>query len=58
MRGCGDSRAFGQRGAALEASAISWRIHVHKPSTHVLTPPKLGALREVARDNIMEFNDI
>ena len=36
----------------LEASAISWRIHVHKPSTHVLTPLKLGALREVARDNI------
>ncbi len=38
----------------LEASAISWKIHVHKPSTHVLTPPKLhvGALREVARDNI------
>ncbi len=30
-------------------------VHVHKPSTHVLTPPKLGALREVARDNI--FSD-
>ena len=35
----------------LEASAISWRIHVRKPSTHVLMPPKLGALREVAHDN-------
>ncbi len=29
-----------------------WRIHVRKPSTNVLTPPKLGALREVARHNI------
>ena len=37
----------------LEASAISWKIHVHKPSTHVLMPPKLGALREVACDNIL-----
>ena len=36
----------------MHESAISWRIHVSKPSTHVLTPPKLGALREVARDNI------
>ncbi len=37
----------------LEASAISWKIHVHKPSTHVLTPPKLGALRKVACDNML-----
>ena len=29
-----------------------WEVHVNKPSTHVLTPPKLGALREVARNNI------
>ncbi len=36
----------------LEASATSWEVHTSKPSTHVLTPPKLGALREVARDNI------
>ncbi len=36
----------------LEASAILLRIHVRKPSTNVPTPPKLGALREVARDNI------
>ncbi len=48
MRGCENSRAFGQ-----EASTISWRIHVRKPSTNVLTPLKLGALGEVARDNIM-----
>ena len=27
-------------------------VHVDKPSTYVLTPPKLGALREVARDNM------
>ncbi len=31
-----------------EASAVSWEDHIHKPSTHVLTPPKLGALREMA----------
>ncbi len=37
----------------LEASAILRRIHVRKPSTNVLTLPKLGALREVARDNIV-----
>ncbi len=30
-----------------------WKIHAQKPSTHVLTPPKLGALREVARDNMV-----
>ena len=34
------------------ASVVLWEVHVSKPSTHVLTPPKLGALREVARDNI------
>ena len=34
------------------ASALSWKIHAHKPSTHVLMPLKLGALREVARNNI------
>ncbi len=27
-------------------------VHIDKPSTYVLTPPKLGALREVARNNI------
>ncbi len=37
--------------ALLEASAALWEDHADKPSTHVLTPPKLGALREVARDN-------
>ena len=42
----------------LEASTISWRIHVRKPSTNVLTPPKLGALREVARDNILLFTTL
>ena len=36
----------------LEASAALWEDHTSKPSTHVLTPPKRGALREVARDNI------
>ena len=30
-------------------------VHVHKPSTHVLTPPKLGALREVACDNMISI---
>ena len=35
-----------------EASAALWQVHNDKPSTHVLTPPKLGALREVARDNM------
>ena len=39
----------------LEASAALWEVHVDKPSTHVLTPLKLGALREVARDNILVF---
>ena len=37
----------------LEASAALWEDHTDKPSTHVLTPPKLGAFREVARDNIV-----
>ncbi len=37
----------------LEASAVLWDVHAGKPSTHILTPPKIGALREVARDNIM-----
>ena len=41
----------------LEASAVSWRIHVHKPSTHVLTPLKLGALREMACDNIFLISE-
>ncbi len=36
----------------LEASAVLWDAHVGEPSTHVLTPPNMGALREVARDNI------
>ncbi len=34
------------------ASAALWEDLTEKPSTHVLTPPKLLALREVARDNI------
>ncbi len=46
---CGSVRSMHR----LEASALTWRIHVHKPSTHVLTSPKLGAGREVARDNIL-----
>ncbi len=29
-----------------------WEVHGRKPSTYVLTPPKPGALREVARDNM------
>ncbi len=34
---------------------ISWTLYiVPKPSTYVLTPPKPGALREVARDNIVQ----
>ncbi len=36
----------------LEASFALWEVHAYKPSTNVLTPLKLGALREVARDNI------
>ena len=39
----------------LEASAASWEDHTGKPSTHVLTPPKIGALGEVAHDNIARF---
>ncbi len=35
----------------LEASFALWEDHASKPSTNVLTPPKLGALREVAGDN-------
>ena len=37
----------------MEASTVSWDVHAGEPSTHVLTPPKIGALREVARDNIL-----
>ncbi len=40
----------------LEASVALWEVHVDKPSTHVITSPKLGALREVARDNILKYN--
>ena len=36
----------------VEASAVSCDVHAGEPSTHVLTPPKIGALREVTRDNI------
>ncbi len=36
----------------LETSAALWADHIGKLSTHVLTPPRLGALREVARDNM------
>ena len=39
----------------MEASFALWKVQVHayKPSTYVLTPPKSGALREVARYNIL-----
>ncbi len=37
----------------VTASAALWEDHTDKPSTHVLMSPKLGALREVARDNIL-----
>ena len=37
----------------MEASAALWEDNADEPSTHVLTPPKLGALREVACDNIL-----
>ncbi len=30
-----------------------WKDHTSKPSTNVLMPPKLGALREVACGNTM-----
>ena len=36
-------------------TAVSWDIHVGEPSTHVLTPPKIRALREVVRDNILSL---
>ena len=36
----------------LEASFTFWKVHGRKPSTYAPKPPKLGALREVARDNI------
>ncbi len=36
----------------------SWDVHASKPSTHVITPLKLGALREVARDNMLRFSII
>ncbi len=32
-----------------------WEVHGRKPSTYVLKPPKLGALREVACDNIYTY---
>ncbi len=35
---------------------LLWEDHTSKPSTNVLTLPKLGALREVARDNIFQKN--
>ena len=38
----------------LEASFASREVHAYKPSTNVLTPPKLWALRELARDNIVQ----
>ena len=53
MRGWGNGPVHSL--CRLEASAILWRIHVRKPSTNVLTPLKLGALRVVARDNIFEM---
>ena len=37
----------------LEASFALWEVHLCKPSTNVLKPLKLGALREVARYNIL-----
>ncbi len=37
----------------LEVLSASREVHVFKPSTIVLTPPKLGALREVVCDNII-----
>ena len=36
----------------LEASFALWEVQVYKPSTYVCKSPKLGALREVARDNV------
>ncbi len=42
----------------LEASFALWEVHVCKPSTYVLKPPKLVALREVARDNIYRSVEI
>ena len=36
----------------LEASFALWEVHVSKPYTYVLKPPKLGAIKEVAHDNI------
>ena len=35
------------------ASFALWEVHVFKPSSYVLKPPKLGALREVTRYNIV-----
>ena len=40
------------RSRRLEASAASWEDYTGKSSTHVLTPPKIGAFREVAHDNM------
>ena len=34
------------------------QFHAGEPSTHVLTPLKIGALREVARDNIFQVGDL
>ena len=34
-----------------------WEDHASKPSTNVLTPPKLGTVVEVARDNIITEAD-
>ena len=33
--------------------SLLWEVHIYKSSTYVLKPPKLGALRKVARDNII-----
>ncbi len=37
----------------LEASFALWEVHIGKPSTYVLKPRKLGALREVAHNNMV-----
>ncbi len=40
-------------GIVCELVCLGNEDHTGKPPTHVLTPPKIGALREVARDNIV-----
>ena len=52
----GDSCVCILKGAAQCAPRVLPHLRtfdVQKSSTHVLTPPKLGALREVAPDNII-----